>query len=73
MKLDNKSLFGTEDIDTVQVRYENSTHGRRLPRDFELDEDCDNKSELDYKMVELENMSVDEFEKWLRCRIELKV
>jgi len=70
-KLDNTSLFGTENIDEIQMMYEGMTHGRRLHRDFSIADSME--SELDWQLEEVIHMSDREFEEWLRCSLELRV
>ena len=69
-KLDNTSLFGTENIDEIQMMHEGMTHGRRLHRDFSIADGME--SELDWQLEEVIHMSDREFEEWLRCSLELR-
>jgi hypothetical protein len=70
-KLDNTSLFGTENIDEIQMMYEGMTYGGSLPIDFSIADSME--SELDWQLEEVIHMSDREFEEWLRCSLELRV
>lgn len=70
---DNTKVFGTDDYEEVQSRYEDMCHGahRLLPEDFELDEEEYECAKLHYGLMDIEQMSDVEFLDWLEVRNEV--
>lgn len=69
MKLDNIQVFGSEDLDDVQLQYEDMCHGShrvKFADDFEMSEE-----ELQCGLIEVESMSDAQFLDWLKVRDEV--